>query len=449
MAHHVGTEATGIEWSRMSNDLIHRICTLLPDNFAPVGQLPQHPGVSPKNCIAELERLAKLGFVGVNLNPDPAGGYWTDPPLIDKWWYPLYEKLCELEMTAMIHVTSSCNPAFHYTGAHYINGDTTAFMQLIQGNLFKDFPTLRFVIPHGGGAVPFHWGRYRGLAQEMKKPLLKDHLLNNVFFDTCVYHLPGIELMAKVIPVDNILFASEMLGAVKGVDPETGHNFDDTKRYIDKLELERRGQAEDLRRQRAPRLSSSGSSIKAKVAIAMGDPGGIGPEIAVKAALDKRVRAICEPVLVGAGMCWNQSVVLEEDSVGRNRGAASSTSAKSTRARPGGARRRAHCDPRRDERRVRGGGGGAAQRDRDPRRRHRVRRLSVVRRAHRGPRAGGRHPHAVLRARGARGEDCACHAACERATGAGDDHQRAGADEPFRPWTGAEQDGNRESRRSR
>jgi 4-hydroxy-L-threonine phosphate dehydrogenase PdxA len=32
----------------------------------------------------------------------------------------------------------------------------------------------------------------------------------------------------------------------------------------------------------------------------MGDPGGIGPEIAVKAALDERVRAICEPVIVGA-----------------------------------------------------------------------------------------------------------------------------------------------------
>jgi 4-oxalmesaconate hydratase len=244
MAHHVGTEATGIEWSRMSNDLIHRICMLLPDNFAPVGQLPQHPGVPPKNCIPELERLASLGFVGVNLNPDPAGGYWTDPPLTDKWWYPLYEKLCELEMTAMIHVTSSCNPVFHYTGAHYINGDTTAFMQLLQGNLFKDFSTLRFVIPHGGGAVPFHWGRYRGLAQEMKKPLLTEHVLKNVFFDACVYHLPGIELMAKVIPVDNILFASEMLGAVKGVDPETGHNYDDTKRYIDQLE----GLSEENRR---------------------------------------------------------------------------------------------------------------------------------------------------------------------------------------------------------
>jgi 4-oxalmesaconate hydratase len=236
MAHHVGTEAVSREWSRICNDLIYRICRLLPDNFVGVGQLPQFPGVPPKNCIAELERsVNELGFVGVNLNPDPSGGYWTDPPLIDRHWYPLYEKLCELEVPAMIHVSSSCNPNFHHTGAHYINGDTTAFMQLIQGNLFKDFPALKLVIPHGGGAVPFHWGRYRGLAQDMGRPPLDEHLLHNVFFDTCVYHLPGIELLAKVIPVDNILFASEMVGAVKGIDPQTGHHYDDTKRYLDQL----------------------------------------------------------------------------------------------------------------------------------------------------------------------------------------------------------------------
>jgi 4-oxalmesaconate hydratase len=219
----------------VSNDLIHRICTLLPENFAPVGQLPQFPGAPIEGVLPELKRLHELGFVGVNLNPDPSGGYWKSPPLTDRYWYPIYEKLVELEVPAMIHVTGSCNPAVHFTGAHYINGDTTAFMQLLQGDLFRDFPALKFVIPHGGGAVPFHWGRYRGIAQDMKKPLLGEHLLKNVFFDTCVYHYPGIELMAKVVPVDNILFASELLGAVKGIDPETGHHYDDTKRYIDQL----------------------------------------------------------------------------------------------------------------------------------------------------------------------------------------------------------------------
>jgi 4-oxalmesaconate hydratase len=106
-------------------------------------------------------------------------------------------------------------------------------MQCLTSDLFKDFPTLKFLIPHGGGAVPYHWGRFRGLAQEMKKPLLKEHLLRNIFFDTCVYHQPGIDLLTKVIPVDNILFASEMIGAVKGIDPETGFPYDDTKRYIE------------------------------------------------------------------------------------------------------------------------------------------------------------------------------------------------------------------------
>jgi 4-oxalmesaconate hydratase len=236
MAHHLGNAATSVRWAQVCNDLIHRVCNLYPDNFIGVCQLPQSPGIPPANCVSELERcVSELGFIGCNLNPDPSGGYWTDPPLTDRWWYPLYEKMEELKVPAMIHVSSSCNPNFHATGAHYLNADTTAFMQLLTSELFRDFPTLKFILPHGGGAVPYHWGRYRGLAQDMKRPPLAELLLNNVYFDTCVYHLPGIELLTKVIPVDNILFASEMVGAVRGIDPETGHHFDDTKRYLDAL----------------------------------------------------------------------------------------------------------------------------------------------------------------------------------------------------------------------
>jgi 4-oxalmesaconate hydratase len=237
MAHHIGDAATSRAWSEICNDMIHRCVSLYPKNFVGVCQLPQSPGVAPAHCVAELERCVKeLGFIGCNLNPDPSGGYWKDPPLTDRWWYPLYEKLVELDVPAMIHVSSSCNPNFHATGAHYINGDTTAFMQFLTSDLFQDFPTLRLIIPHGGGAVPYHWGRYRGLAQDMKRPPLKELLLNNVFFDTCVYHQPGIDLLLKVIPVENILFASEMVGAVRGIDPETGHYYDDTKRYIDAID---------------------------------------------------------------------------------------------------------------------------------------------------------------------------------------------------------------------
>ena len=233
MAHHLGNEGTSIVWSQVCNDLVKRVVDMFPENFAPVCQLPQSPGVAPANSIPELRRcVEELGFVGCNLNPDPSGGYWTAPPLTDRDWYPLYEEMCRLDVPAMIHVSSSCNPCFHGTGAHYLNGDTTAFMQFLQSDLFKDFPTLRFVIPHGGGAVPYHWGRYRGLSLDMKQRPVEE-LLNNVFFDTCVYHYPGIELLTKVLPISNVLFGSEMIGAVRGRNPDTGEYFDDTKKYVD------------------------------------------------------------------------------------------------------------------------------------------------------------------------------------------------------------------------
>ena len=236
MAHHLGNQTASVYWAGHWNDLIYRVCSLYPKNFVPVGMLPQFPGVPPATCVSELERCVnELGCVGINLNPDPSGGMWTDPPLTDRWWYPVYEKMVELDVPAMVHVSQTCNPNFHFTGAHYINADTTAFMQFLTSDLFKDFPTLKFLIPHGGGAVPYHWGRYRGLAQDLGRPPLQELLLHNVFFDTCVYHYPGIRLLFEVVPIDNILFASEMVGAVRGIDPETGHYYDDTKRYVDQL----------------------------------------------------------------------------------------------------------------------------------------------------------------------------------------------------------------------
>lgn len=238
MAPHVGDEAVAREWARRCNDLIARVVGLFSGVFAGVCMLPQSPRADMAGSIEELERcVTELGFIGCNLNPDPGGGRFEHPPLTDRFWYPFYEKMVELDVPAMIHVSGSCNPAMHATGGYYIAADTIAFMQLLEGDLFADFPSLRFIIPHGGGAVPYHWGRYRGLADMLKKPALDTHLMNNIFFDTCVYHQPGIDLLADVIDNKNILFGSEMVGAVRGIDPTTGHYFDDTKRYVDALEI--------------------------------------------------------------------------------------------------------------------------------------------------------------------------------------------------------------------
>jgi len=94
--------------------------------------------------------------------------------------------------------------------------------------------------------------------------------MNNVYFDTCVYHLPGIELLTKVIPADNILFASEMVGAVRCIDPETGFHFDDTRRYIDAVawlnDADRRKIYEGNARKVYPRLKVGTGSVSSSPA---------------------------------------------------------------------------------------------------------------------------------------------------------------------------------------
>ena len=244
-------------WTRACNDLIERVVELYPGEVRrrlPAAAVARRAARRVRRRARALRERAGLRRLQPEPGPvrrplelarrSPTG---TGTRSTRRWSSSTCRRWCTSR--------ARCNPNFHATGAHYINADTTAFMQFIQGDLFKDFPTLRFIIPHGGGAVPYHWGRYRGLADMLKQPPLSEHVMKNVFFDTCVYHQPGIDLLCEVIDVDNILFGSEMVGAVRGIDPETGHYFDDTKRYIDALAAARRRQ-----RARSSRATRGGST---------------------------------------------------------------------------------------------------------------------------------------------------------------------------------------------
>ena len=235
MAHHIGDFQTSSTWAAICNELCYRVSQLFPEHFIPAAMLPQSPGVDPKTCIPELEKCVKeYGFVGINLNPDPSGGHWTSPPLTDRHWYPIYEKMVEYDLPAMIHVSTSCNACFHTTGAHYLNADTTAFMQCIQGDLFKDFPTLKFIVPHGGGAIPYHMGRFRAWSVRQGGEFF-DQRMKRLYFDTVTYDQDALELLFKKVGTKNVLFATENPGTGSAPDPLTGRNYDDLKPVIDAI----------------------------------------------------------------------------------------------------------------------------------------------------------------------------------------------------------------------
>lgn len=232
MGHSVGDADTSWAWTTRQNDLIKRACDLYPRNFVPVAQLPQSPGEPIDASVRELRRTVEdLGFVAVNVNPDPSGGFWSGPDLADRYWWPLWEAMEELDVPGMLHVSQAENPFFQTTGSYYLSADTTFFVQALSSGFLKDHPGLRLVIPHGGGAIPFHWGRFQGMS--VREGWDFEGATERIFFDTCVYHQAGIDLLLDVVPTERVLFGSEMLGAVRGDNPDTGSGWDDTGKYLE------------------------------------------------------------------------------------------------------------------------------------------------------------------------------------------------------------------------
>lgn len=162
-----------------------------------------------------------LGFVGILLNPDPSEGMNGTPPLGDPYWYPVYEKLCELDLPAHIHSGQCCNGRETYD---------------------EHFPDLKLMISHGGGPIPYQIGRWRS-HREMARaqgriaadaPLF-DEILRKFWFDTVLHNPASLELLFKTVGQDRCCFGTERPGSGDEIDPGSGRHYDDLKPVIEGL----------------------------------------------------------------------------------------------------------------------------------------------------------------------------------------------------------------------
>ncbi|WP_322012403.1 amidohydrolase family protein [Paraburkholderia sp. J12] len=223
-------------WTAHMNDLVHRTVEMFPARFRAVAGLPQYRDSSPVNCLDELKfRVKEQGFIGCLLNPDPTEGDGAPPPgLGDEFWYPLYEVLCELDIPALIHSAGSCQPRESYT-LKFINEESIAITSLLSSRVFERFPNLKLIVPHGGGAIPYHMGRFRAWAVRAGKSF--DEQLRQLHFDTTTYDKLALELLFKTVGADRVLFATEKPGTGSARDPETGLDFDDLKPVIENIDF--------------------------------------------------------------------------------------------------------------------------------------------------------------------------------------------------------------------
>lgn len=237
MGHEFGGQLTSLHWAQVNNNLIARAVGMFPGRLFGAAQLPQSPGVSPANCIEELDRcVLELGFVGCLINPDVSGGGQPFTPGIgDPWWYPLYQRMIELGTPGLFHASSTVNPALHLNGSHYTNVDSAVVFELCWTDVLDELPGLKVVIPHGGGGLPFNYNRIRSLLLGAgKKPL--EERLTQMYLDTAVYDRDSMEMLVRKVGARNLLYAAEPFGTAKNVDPDTGIPFDETIDFLRQID---------------------------------------------------------------------------------------------------------------------------------------------------------------------------------------------------------------------
>lgn len=225
-------------WIEANNDMIARQCALEPELFRGIAGLPQNPELGLEVAIAELERTVnELGFVGCLLNPDPTEGKGTPPPLGDRYWYPLYEKLVELDAPALIHSAGCVSPRESYSN-HFITEESIGILSVIHAGTLRDFPDLKLIFPHGGGSVPYQIGRWRAARGLHGEGVITDFDddLRRLYFDTVLYNRESLELLFRIVGTDRVVFGTEVPGSGSAKDPETGRMLDDLKPVIESIE---------------------------------------------------------------------------------------------------------------------------------------------------------------------------------------------------------------------
>ena len=249
-------------WVEANNNAIATTLKLAPTRYRGVAGLPQSAGVPITNTFEEIDRCVNdLGFIGIMINPDPYEGDGTHAPgMGDEYWYPLYEKMVQLDVPALIH-SAACKDPWDTYSNYFISVETRCIISMVSSGAFDKFPNLKIIVAHGGGAVPYQVGRYRAFfGRHFEEQGGFDVQLRKFYFDTVLYNQESLDLLFKIVGSDRCMFGTENPGTGTYKDPKTGKMLDDLKPVIEGIEeitaQDRQNVFEDVAKKVFPRFKA-------------------------------------------------------------------------------------------------------------------------------------------------------------------------------------------------
>lgn len=204
----------GTRWSELLNDSFAEDLSTFRGSlrFAALANVPMQDA---KAAAAELERcVSRHGFRGAMIATNVAGAN-LDEPRFDPFW----QKAQELSVPVVLH-------PFAVLGAdrlerYYLNNaignptDTTvAAASLIFGGVLDRFPSLVIVLLHGGGFLPYQYGRLDWAHEVRPEP--KQHgagmprdYLRRFLFDSIVFSPRVLRYLVEAVGADRVLLGTD------------------------------------------------------------------------------------------------------------------------------------------------------------------------------------------------------------------------------------------------
>jgi aminocarboxymuconate-semialdehyde decarboxylase len=210
---HVGDDARARDLARRCNELAASMIQKRPDRFGGFAALPLPDVDGALNELAYALDVLKLD--GVVLFSNANGVY-----LGDKRFEPVFEELERRSVVVFVHPTASPDPAAHQLGLpdsliDFIADTTRAVAQMLYSNRFAQTPSVKYILSHAGGVIPYLAGRFAIVDEMNVIPGAEVRgaaaaTLRRLRYDTALSFSPAVlNMLREVVGLNQVLFGTD------------------------------------------------------------------------------------------------------------------------------------------------------------------------------------------------------------------------------------------------
>jgi aminocarboxymuconate-semialdehyde decarboxylase len=218
------SEEAGVKAAQLVNDGIAEYCAKQPDRLIPFGTVPLPYG---EEAAKELERIAGLGFKGVQILTNIDGKELSDPVAA-----PFWKKAEELGLLVVIHPNGFTDgerlKRFYFNNVIGNPLETTiALHYLIFDGVLERHPKLKLLAVHGGGYLGSYYGRIDhvwGARSDAHADLPKPptSYLKQIYVDTVVFSEGQLKALVETFGADHVVMGTDYPFDMADYDP-IGH----------------------------------------------------------------------------------------------------------------------------------------------------------------------------------------------------------------------------------